>query len=164
MSLNKRVFAEYRFEPATDVPAGYTLKEAEGFSPMNIPGQDAIPGQDEGPPFDARLTSKTPLIVKVRLEKDGQRTGSEFAWVGSKGKGQNMLGFSVDWPEKVPGVQLQYMAGIFTMDDTPWVDAGTFLSKVRLERAANPASKPAVDDPNAPVTGVAFRLTGEASG
>ena len=164
LSLNKRVFAEYRFDPARDVPAGYAMKEAEGFPPMAIPGQEAIPGQDGTPPFAARLAGKVPLVVKVRLEHDGERTGRECAWVGSKGRGQKMLGFSVEFPEKIPGVQLQYMASIFTIDNTPWVEAGTFLSKAQLEHAANPADKPAGGDPSAMINRLAFRLTGEASG
>ena len=164
LALNKRVFAAYRFDPATDVPAGYTLKEADGFPPMAIPGQEAMPGQDAGPPFDPLRAGKVPLVVKVRLKDDGEQSGREAVWVGSKGKGQSMLSFSVEMPEGVPGLQLQYMTNIFLLTgDTPWVDAGTFLSKAQREAAANPAGKPGTDDPNSSVTGLAFRLTGEAS-
>ncbi len=168
LSLNKRVFAEYRFDPSRDVPTGYTMKEAvvesAGFPPMALPGQEAVPGQDDTPPFDAQLARKVPLVVKLRLANEGEQIGGEAAWVGSKGQGRQILGLTVALPLPIPGVQLQYMADIFLMDATPWVDAGTLLSKAQLERATNPAGKPAADDPNASFTGVAFRLTGEASG
>ena len=164
LSLNKRVFAEYRFDPARDVPPGYTMKEAVGFPPMAFPGQEAVPGQDNDPLFDARLAGKTPLVVKVQLANGGEQTGGEATYVGSKGKGQKTLGVTVEMPEQIPGVQLQYMADIFLMNATPWVNAGTLLSKARLERATNLAGQPTADDPSAMITGVAFRLTGEASG
>ena len=162
LSLNKRVFAGYHFDPAKDVPADYTMKEAAAFSPMAIPGQETVPGQDQGLPFSVQLAGKVPLVVRVRLANDGEKTGSEAAWVGSKGNGQKMLGFSVEMPEKLPGVQLQYMANIFTVDDTPWVDAGTFLSKAEQNPATNTVGRSVISDPNACITSIAFRLTGEA--
>lgn len=164
LALNKRVFAGYGFDPAKDVSAGYGLKPDQSFAAMAIPGQEVVAGQDNTLPFDPQIAGRIPLVVKVRLENDGEQTGAQAAWVGSKGKGQKMLGFSVAMPTSPPGVQLQCMANIFTMDDTPWVDAGTVLSKRELERGMNTSGQPTVDDPNASLTGLAFRLTGEASG
>ena len=159
LAENKRVFAEYRFDPAKDVPAGYVLKDAVTFPPMDLPGQGVIAGQDKGPVVDAKI----PLLVKVRLEHDGEQTGAQDAWVGSQGKRQAMLGFSVTMPEKIPGVELQYQASIWTVDgDTHWADAGVSLSKAELERVATSADQPAAGE-HSPVAGFAFRLTGEAS-
>jgi hypothetical protein len=67
LALNRRAFAKLKFNPAKDVPAGYTMAKLVWLGPMNLPGQPpyapalATPsGEDFG--------SKVSAIVGGRIE------------------------------------------------------------------------------------------------
>lgn len=109
------------------VPAA-TAPKVTAASPI-VFGAKNLGLETTSPPKTGKTSSASalPLKIIVHIEGTGDREfgASEFAGTRSQAKG--IEGFQIGLVTPFPGLQLEYMAHLAGVGDTPWVTSGQFV-------------------------------------
>ena len=129
-----------------------TTTAATAKSPAKSPivfGAKSLGLQESAPPAKATPPAPTiPLKVLVHIQGIGDREFGAREFAGTRGQSKGIEGFGVEFVQPIPDVQLEYMAHLADVGDTPWVASGKFIG-TRGE--------------NRRMEGFAIRLTGSAA-
>ena len=72
-------------------------------------------------------TTNIPLKVLVHIQGIGDREFGAREFAGTRGQSKGVEGFSIEFVQPMADVQLEYMAHLADVGDTPWLAAGQFL-------------------------------------
>lgn len=64
------------------------------------------------------------LKVLVHIQNIGDRIFSAQEYAGTRGQGFRVEAFQINIEPPIPGLNIQYMANVSGIGDTPWLDAG----------------------------------------
>lgn len=71
--------------------------------------------------------SALPLKIVVHIEGTGDREFGASEFAGTRGQAKGIEGFQMSLATPLPGLQLEYMAHLAGVGDTPWVASGQFV-------------------------------------
>ncbi|HIK30625.1 MAG TPA: hypothetical protein IGS17_14605 [Oscillatoriales cyanobacterium M59_W2019_021] len=71
--------------------------------------------------------SALPLKIVVHIEGMGDREFGASEFAGTRGQAKGIEGFQMSLATPLPGLQLEYMAHLAGVGDTPWVTSGQFV-------------------------------------
>ena len=132
--------------------ADRTTAPVTAKSPAKSPivfGAKSLGLQESAPQAKATPPAPTiPLKVLVHIQGIGDREFGAREFAGTRGQSKGIEGFGVEFIQPIPDVQLEYMAHLADVGDTPWVASGKFIG-TRGE--------------NRRMEGFAIRLTGSAA-
>ena len=64
------------------------------------------------------------IKVLVHIQGIGDRTFGSQEYAGSKGQGRRVEGFQINIDPPIPGLNVEYMAHVESVGDTPWLSEG----------------------------------------
>ena len=150
-SSKSDVFIWGETQKAAPTTAPVTAK-SPAKSPDRSPivfGAKSLGLQESAPQAKATPPAPTiPLKVLVHIQGIGDREFGAREFAGTRGQSKGVEGFGVEFVQPIPDVQLEYMAHLADVGDTPWVASGKFIG-TRGE--------------NRRMEGFAIRLTGSAA-
>lgn len=124
------------------------IVSANGFQPvrLTVPTAD-LPEAAALQPYE--VTGYRPdLEISAHVQTIGDIAGGEGRWVGTRGRGLRLEGFSVSIDEEIPSLEIEYMCHVQGGGDTPWRNEGEFCGSRGEGRR---------------LEGLAFRLQGNAA-
>jgi hypothetical protein len=124
-----------------------TLSTQHGGWPITIPAIRPMVATNPVPPW-RRTDYRPALVLTAHIQDIGDMSGGDGAWIGTKGRGLRLEGFSINLrqPADVPQLGLEYMCHLQDSGDTSWISGGSFCGTRGQGRR---------------VEGFAVRLTGE---
>lgn len=78
-------------------------------------------------PKTANTASALPLKIVVHIEGIGDQEFGASEFAGTRGQAKGIDGFQIRVANPIPGLQLEYMAHLAGIGDTPWMSEGQFL-------------------------------------
>lgn len=75
----------------------------------------------------ALAASALPLKIVVHIEGAGDREFGASEFAGTRGQAKGIEGFQIQLANPLPGLQIEYMAHLEGVGDTPWISAGQFI-------------------------------------
>jgi Clostridial hydrophobic W len=75
----------------------------------------------------ALAASALPLKIVVHIEGTGDREFGASEFAGTRGQAKGIEGFQIQLANPLPGLQIEYMAHLEGVGDTPWISAGQFI-------------------------------------
>jgi uncharacterized protein YjdB len=85
-----------------------------------VTGQEIVFGQ----PKSAGTQTSIGLKVLAHIQGIGDRTFAAQEYAGSRGKNLRLEGFQININPAIPGLNMQYMAHVEGVGDTPWLNEG----------------------------------------
>ncbi|MBE9093177.1 hypothetical protein [Tychonema sp. LEGE 07203] len=76
------------------------------------------------PSASSRVAAAVGLKVLAHIQGIGDRTFGDKEYAGTKAQGRRVEGFQIKIEPPVPGLNLQYMAHVEGIGDTPWIGEG----------------------------------------
>ncbi|MGB6167745.1 MAG: hypothetical protein WBF52_09180 [Geitlerinemataceae cyanobacterium] len=76
---------------------------------------------------NATSASALPLKILVRIAGVGDREFGASEFAGTRGQAKGLEGFQIGLATPIPGLQIEYMAHLAGVGDTPWISEGKFV-------------------------------------
>ncbi|MGB3401737.1 MAG: hydrogenase [Microcoleaceae cyanobacterium] len=112
--------------PSLEIPQNLPQTQTENIVFGNAP----IAGQST----TAKIDSTVGLDITVHLQGLGERQFGAKEYAGTRGQGRRLEGFAIDFDPKIPGLNIQYMAHVSGMGDTPMASTGQWVGETGKER------------------------------
>lgn len=112
--------------PSLEIPQNLPQTQSENIVFGNAP----ITAQAS----TATIDSTIGLDITVHLQGLGERQFGAKEYAGTRGQGRRLEGFAIALAPKIPDLNIQYMAHVSGMGDTPMASAGQWVGETGKER------------------------------